>query len=401
MIVSGWEVSRGRSYELDKNSPGTASVTLIDTTGELDPASGSYPFTPGTPGAVAIRNAVTGGESPVFVGNISSYDYDLYKTEDYAVATINMVDGLDRLARLEMYAGENYTVNFGDFGPSAIGQDGDVCFIADPTGQAVANRINQVLNQADWSVGGREIFSGNIALKSVVYAYRTPCLQAILDAADAEFPGVANFYIQKDGRATFHGRLARFNPGGGGYHITNWAAGDIPNGSGKALVFELTYGLDVEKVINSAIATPKDIADADIEDQRYEDAASISQYGARSISMDNLLTARDFFGALTPEDATLKFAEYYVENYREPEVHISKATFQFLPPGHSNASQQWALLCGIDISDQITFTTSRISGTYFVEGLHYTASAAGEDYDNITLEVDLSPAAYYGTNPFG
>lgn len=397
MIVSGWEVNRGRSYELDKNEPGTATISLVDLTGELDPASFAYSFTPGTPGAIAIRNPVTSTDSPIFVGYISRYEYELYKTEDYAVGTLYLVDGLDRLARTEMHPGQGYTLEWGDFAADSGAQDGDLWFYAD---EQVEHRINQLLDQASWPASQREIFSGNVALQSTVYAYRTPCLSAIYDAADAEYPGVANFYIAKDGKATFHGRQARFRPNVAQYHITTWTAGDLDNAGTGPLIFDLKYDLDVERVINSAIATPKDIADADIAAQRVEDSDSISTYGSRSVSFDNLITERDYFGADTPEEATLKFADYYVANYAQPAVEIRSVTFQWLPPGHPDAASQWALLGGIDISDRITITTNRISGTYFVEGLHYTASPVADTHDAVMLEVDLSPEAYYLTNPF-
>ncbi len=408
MIVSGWNFRRGRASELEKNSPGTAQITLIDTTGELDPSGGAYAFTPGTPGAIAIRNPVTSTDHQVFTGNISRFEYDLHPSERYAVATLSLVDGLDRLARTEMYPGVTGVNQWGDLPVSATTypQPGDTWFAED---LQVAHRINQVLDQAGWATGQREVFSGNVPLKRVVYAYRTPCLTAILDAADAEFPLVANFYVQKDGRATFHGRLARFNPADTQYHISTWRVGDIAAvqaDSTRALIFELDYDLDVEKIINTAIATPKDIADADIEGQRVENASSVATYGTRSESFDNLLTDGDYFDASTPEQATKKFATYYVSNYNTPRVRINRLTVKRLPPTHSNASRVWALMCNVDISDIFRIKTTHAGGgfndvDYFVEGISATATArAGDDYDDVTMTFDLSPRAYFNTNPW-
>ena len=39
-------------------------------------------------------------------------------------------------------------------------------------------------------------------------------LDAIQTAADAEFPGVANVYVDRLGRLCVHGRLAKFDPVG-------------------------------------------------------------------------------------------------------------------------------------------------------------------------------------------
>lgn len=408
MIVSGWTFRRGRTGELDKNSPGTAAITLIDTTGELDPSGPAYNFAPGTPGAIAIYNPVTATDSQVFTGNISRFSYDLYPTERYAIATLELVDGLDRLARTEMYAGTGQILTWGSASFISTAQDGDVWFDADSTGNAVATRINSVLNSAQWPVGLRDLNSGNVSLKSTTYAYRTPALAAIQDAADAEFPGVANFYVAADGKAMFQGRLARFNPTDAQYNISIWRAGDIAAvnaDSTRALIFELDYDEDVEKVINTAIATPKGIADADINAQRVEDAASITAYGSRSESFHDLLTDGDFFDGSNANYATYKFAYYYVTNYATPRVRVNRITVKRLPPTHPNAAEVWALMCGVDISDIIRLKTTHQAGggfdeDFYVEGISATAtSRGGDDFDDVEMTLDLSPCAYFWTNP--
>lgn len=392
MIVNGWSVRRGRSYELDKNAPGSAVVKIIDTNGEVDPTGGGFSFDPGTPAAIALFNPVGGGDHTVFTGNVARLDYDLYQSEHYAVATLELVDGLDRLARMEMTQGGGWGHVF-----TTEAQTGDVWF--DVAAQ-VADRINDVLDQADWSTGNREVFSGNVRLQDVTYAYRTPALTAILDAADAEFPGVANFYIQRTGEATFHGRLARFNPTDAQYHITTWSVGDLSS-SADALAFSLTFDRDVSRIINTATATPKGIPDDNIEDQTYEDPTSISQYGARSESFHDLLTDLDYFDNSDAIDATFKFAEYYVENYKDPRTRVNSITFKGIPAGHPKAAGTWALMCGVDISDRIRLQTTHMGGGFdeffFVEGIQIRK---GPHEMDVEMTLDLSPAAYYETNPF-
>lgn len=400
MIVSQWTVDRGRSYELDKNSPGRATVTLIDTTGDLDPATGAFDFRVGTPGAIALTNPVTATDHTVFRGWISRYHYKPYPNYDYAVAEVEMVDGLDRLARIEMYGRPGDVLVWGDAAYLVNAQDGDIWFDQDETGSAVANRIHSVLNSAQWPAGLREIFSGNVALQEVVYPFRTSALTAITDAADAEFPGVANVYCQKDGRFTFHGRLARFNPADVQYHITNWEAADLDNaGGGVALIFEpFGYGEDVDKIINSCTATPRGIANADIPGQTVEDADSIDTYGPGARSFDNLLTLYDHFNGGDANDATRRIAEYYVANYAAPRLRVDQLTFKRLPPTDPYADEVWELMCGVDISDIVSLSTTRVVGDFFVEGLHYVCRPGGDEFDDVTLTLDLSPRAYYETN---
>lgn len=173
MIVSSWSIDRGRSYELDQNSPGTASITLIDTTGELDPTSGTYPFNPMTPAAIALRNPVTGTDHTVFRGHVERLSYDLYQNERYATVTVDLVDGLDRLATAEMLPG-------GDWGDIPPFNEVDVAFYADDQTNACGVRINKILDQFGWPSGLREVFSGNVNLQGVTYSRRTPDRKSVV-----------------------------------------------------------------------------------------------------------------------------------------------------------------------------------------------------------------------------
>jgi hypothetical protein len=413
VIVSSWSIDRGRSYELDQNSPGTAQVTLIDTTGELDPSGLAYTFNPTTPAAIALRNPVLGTDHTIFRGHLERINYDLYQTENYATVTLDLVDGLDRLANMEMYAGVGHILTWGDAAFVSTAQDGDVWFDVDDTGNAVATRINKILDSAQWPGGLREIFSGNVGLQSTVYSYRTSAMTAIQDAADAEFPGVANVYVQGNGanagKLTFHGRLARFNPADAQYHIAIWRCGDmaaVAADSTRALIFELEYDRDAEKVINSAMSTPQNIADADVEAQRVEDAASIAAYGSRSISFDNLLTNSGFTTGNDANQETKLYGQYYVDNYATPRTRVNKITFKRVGPQDPYAAALWRLMCNVEISDIIRLKTTHHGGAggfdedFYVEGIHYNANPLSDQYVDVELSLDVSPRAYYDTDPF-
>ena len=54
----------------------------------------------------------------------------------------------------------------------------------------------------------------------------------------------------------------------------------------------------------------------------------------------------------------------------------------------------------IDISDRIHLTTANgFNNYYFVEGLHYDAKPASDQYHDVTLVVDLSPATHWSSLP--
>jgi hypothetical protein len=410
VIVSSWSIDRGRSYELDQNSPGTAQITLIDTTGELDPTGSGYPFEPMTPAAIALRNPVTGTDHTVFRGHVQRISYDLYQNERYATVTVDLVDGLELFANMEMYGGQGNASEWGDF--PVTGLDGDISFYPDAAPNACGVRINQILDQANWPNGLREVFSGNVSLQAGLYSFRTSVMTALQDTADAEFPGVANFYVQKDGRVTFHGRLARFIPADAQYHISIWRAGDmaaVAADSSRALIFELAYDRDAEKVINSALATPQNIPDTRINAQRVEDAGSIGTYGSRAVSFENLLTAGDPDGqgygyTIAADAAVKKFATFYVDNMATPRNRVNKITFKRVGPQDPYAAAIWRVMCNVEISDIIRLKTTHIGGgfdeDFYVEGLHYNASPLSDQYVDVELTLDVSPRAYYDSDPF-
>ncbi len=403
-IVSHYEIHRGRTSELERTDTGTATITMIDTNGSLDPSGGSTDFDPMKPVAIGLRNPVTGTSSTIFRGHVARWSYDMYPNEKYAIATVDCVDGMDVLAAVEMTPSPVGTQ--GAFGDVIIsGRGGDIVYYED---DQVAHRINQVLDECDWPAGEREIFSGNVKLQETVYAPRSPALTVITDAADGEFPGgVANFYIQKDGKAAFHGRLARFNPTDAQYGISIWRAGDMANvaaDSSRAVIFALDYDKDKDKIINSALATPKDIADGDINGQRVEDLVSIAAYGTRSWSAENLLTKFGHNGNTTANVETKKYATYYVNNYATPRTRVNRITFKTVPTSSTYASQVWAVMCGVDVSDIIRLKTTHLAGgfdeDFYVEGIHYSVDPLNDQYLAVQLDLDVSPRSYFNSNPF-
>jgi hypothetical protein len=411
-VVASWNVDRGRSYELDKTATGTATVLINDVEGLYDPTNASSPYfgqiRPLKQMALALQNPITLAWRTVFRGFIEEYAYQLDPSQTVMRLEIKLVDALDILAAAQMMpkAGGGGLALWGD---GLLASDpGVVHFDADPTGPD--DRINQILDQAGWPSDMREIFSGNVKLKETNYSPNTEALAAIQDAADAEFPGVSNVYVSKTGVVTFHGRLARFNPTEPTYGIDLWKCGDgaavVASPSDTAQIRDLQFGIDKNKIVNVASATPMGILEADIAGQNVEDAASKDEFGPRAWSAENLLTDGGLSSGTTDLEETKLFAEYYVQNMAEPATRVSTVTFRSVPPDMVGAAALWNLICNVEIGDQLEITTTHPGGggfnadTYFIEGIHYDVQPLNPSYHDVTLTLDLSPAAYWSTNPF-
>lgn len=405
-VVTAVDISRGRAYELDRIESGTATVTMVDTSGVFDPTNtGSFfagKLQPLKQAAYALRNPVTGAWETIYRGFVSELAYDVDATERYVTVTISLVDAFAILAATEMVPGGV----FGDYPPAA--STGDVYFAADPNTNAVQTRINRALNQVGWGAGLRSIFSGNVKLQATVYPPRSQALTVLQDAADAEFPTVANVFVTRDGKIAFRGRLARFNPTDPQYGIGSWSCGDqAAANAAPATVVPVSppvnFYVDDQNVFTSAIATPQNIADGDIAAQYVTDAAASAARGLRTWSAENLATAG---GATTAAAAeTRKFAQYVVDNYKVPRTRVGQLTVKAWRPSGASAAATWKLVCGVELGDLLHLKTSHAGGggfddDFFVEGLHYQVRPLAVTHHQVTLAMDVSPRSYYATSPF-
>ena len=415
--VGGWSIDRGRSKELDKNQTGTASVDILDKLGVLDPTNGGSPYAdnidPMKQGMIGLRNPVSNAVSTIYRG-FADWEYEIASDTGYKVlkGNINMDDAFDLLASLEMTPGNYFgkkTTN--PIGPTQLLRQyaGDIQYAEL---QQMYERINQALLNAGWPTSMKEIFTGNIHLQVTTYARRDQLITVILDAADAEFPGVANVYMSKEGKVTAHGRYARFDPFNPQYHIQQWYAGDVAacqSSSQYAPINRINFRRSKQDIINVALALPKGVLDHQAPGNIIIDEDSVGTFGWRSVAFEDLLT----FDGIQPGDnataveETKLYGQYFVDNYAQPKTRITQLTFRPKSTEDSlNPAALWALMCDVEIGDVITVKTTHPGGggfgneDFFVEGIHYQAKPMKTNMLDVTLTLDVSPRAFYVLSPF-
>lgn len=434
-VAVAWSIHRGRSSEMDKTGTGIASISFKDTTGLLDPTNTTSPFydTGGTATmldpmkqiAIALQHPISGTWFPLFRGFLSAQQHDMEMWSDERgldTVTWECADLFDVLAAYILTPGSSGDIpSVSDFAdvyyhgiPSNLEGEPDAFVHVD-------DRIAQLLDDAQIptigekigpSAGLRDLFSGNVSDIGKVYDRGDQLLAAMFDAADSEFPGVANIYMSKTGVVTFRGRFARFNPTNPGYGIATWNAGGMPEAladSTVAPIAGLSFRRSKDDIINSVVALPQGASDADANTQLVEDAVSIARFGVRSERFTDLQTSAghdDDFDPTTGLEETHKFAEYYVGNYKDPKTRVSLLRFRPRGPEDVTAPALWDLMCGVEIGDRIHLTTTHVGGGSFdeylyVEGIRYEARGAADAYHDITLELELSPSSFFDYNPFG
>lgn len=400
--LSGYDTYAGRQSEFDTTDTGTATAYFFDTSGTLDDDD-----LVGLQILFQLYDPVTASWHIRWRGHIDDIEHDLIDTPpsiELANVAVRCVGIFDYLGGCKMLPGV-----FGDTPPS--GMNG-VVFYED---ENVDDRIIALLNDAGLASTMRVVFTGNIDVNETLYDPDDVILQAVRDAADAEFPGVANFYEDRYGRCAFHGRFARFDPETVAASASNW---DFQSWDGAtredvttdvAQVREFSFNRPRARIINSYVSWPRadengvEFDRSEIENQVVTDATSISAYGYRGQEAPDLIIKSNINNSNTGAEECILFGTFYVTNYANPAKAVQRVTFKSLGPGDARAAATYELMCKADISDRLSLTIDEADLNdvpFFIDGIAVECRPANEDYDYITVTPNLTPASYYGTDVF-
>jgi len=422
-VVTSWSSDRGRQYELDTTQTGTATISITDTSGLFNPV-GSSPYVFGL-GAmkrcvINAQNPVTGVYSDVFSGYVQTYTWKYAdQSKSVMLIDISLVDGFDQLTRSELVPDNTGYTTF--------------------NGGQVDDRINALLFSGDWpGIGTADslasINSGNVACAAYQYNSGTTVLSAIQDAADAEFPGVANFFIDRHGNATFRGRWPRFIPEDySPSQVSFWNVGDYDYAEtfGYAPFSDIEWTIDQTLQYNACLCYPYNFPQYNYPAQLKFDPISIAAYGTRQITLNDIIVhgaAEDTDPSHAPTTGPplpatdgptecQAFASYYVDNFAYSTLRISSITFKTVDPngGTPNAAL-WEMLLNVEIGDVLNVYTTIPGGggldptttipypdgspnyqgnQFFVDGIHHQVNPLNAEYPDWTVTLDLSPRAWY------
>lgn len=409
--VARWEIRRGRQGELEKTNTAEATVTIHDTEGWFDAYNPSSPWDGMLDGkqlALARWNPVTEEWSTRFRGYITGYTYSLSPTQQVMDVEIRAVGFMGYLARAEMLPGAGHA-----------GGPADMVFYDE---QDVDDRINLLHDDAGLPTALYVTFSGNVVLQETLYDPGYSFLAGVQDAADGEFPGVANVYEDRFGRVVFHGRHARFSPdavaadaGTDAWDFQRWKAGDGDAITGDSDYAQVRPPLNADRpldlVINSALVTPLGIEPEDVAGQIVTDAVSFGKFGTGSYSATDLRVLEHKTNGDTGLQQCLKIANYYVANYAVPYTRPRQITLRSLRATDARAASTWALICGIDVSDVVHLKVTNPGGAgfdedFFVEGISEVSAPlgpftpVGAEMDLAEIVLDVSPVAFYNEDTF-
>jgi hypothetical protein len=404
--VASVSIQRGRQDEFNRTGTGTAEVVFNDRAGDFDPTNSGSPYfgnMDGRQAKVELYDPVAEAWETQFRGFIDDGRGDAHPSQFLNAHTLQLVDGFDYLARAEVAPGIAGTT-------PPTGSEGNV-FYEDAN---VDDRIIEVLADSLWPSALSVVFSGNVSVQESIYDPGASFLSIIADAADAEFPDVANIYMDRIGRFHFHGRFSRFDPEGtaagatpGAWDFHRWSVGDgaaIISDQDTVQIRGLSWARPMQFVYNTALAWPKLPAggtEPDLADYVATAPASQADWGIRPWSATDLIVLEGTTSGLDMYSECVTFANYIVTNYSQPVTRVSRLVFRSMRPDDPRAEANWELLTKIDVSDIVELTTTNPGGggfeaaPFFVEGVSYDITPLTGDYADVTLQLDVSPVGYY------
>lgn len=424
-LAAGFTIERGRDDLTQAMATGTSSVALIDRDGLADPTNPTGPFygklLPRRQVKIMRWNPVTDTWSTRFKGFSKAWRYAIDPSGNLATGSLEIVDAFDFLASLVLTPGDQ-----GDTPPPE--SVGDIYFKGGPSTLPTEprDRINQALDDFGWPTGvnWRRIASGNVDLQDKIYERFSQALPVLQDAADGEFPWIANLLVRQverggygAGIVSFMGRYMRFFPEDPRFDIRFWNVGDgaaaDADSSVVPFVDELPFHISDEELYNVADPLPEGIADTDAPGQLVKDDTSIDAYGRRPVpSLDNLQTYAgvDRSGiSTTALEETKLFGQFLVDNYKDPRVRVDSITVRSRGTDHPNAAAIWDFLNNVELNDVVTLTTTHKGGggfdeDFYVDKITETDAPLHDkdrpDLHDVTMQLELSPRAYYDNNPF-
>ena len=266
--------TRGRSRILDTFEGGNATLTLIDTTGVLDPDNGAYANQIRPMIQIVITATYSGTVKTLFSGYIASWNYTYRQDINAAYVTIAAVDG-ERILNLA-----NVT--------TVTGQ---------AAGQSTGTRINKILDTVSWPTASRNVDVGD-TLCQADPGGTTTSLSRLRQVAATEIGG---FFMDTDGKATFKSRSSTISALATTPTVFNDTGSGIPYVS-------LDFNTD-----DSVLANSISITRIGGSTQVATDATSIATFFERSFTRTNLLmqtdtVALDYANAIlgTRKDANLR-----------------------------------------------------------------------------------------------
>lgn len=416
-LVNSFTIQRGRGSEFERIGMGQANLVVNNRNGWFDPSNTGGPFyealLPLAQAKINMQHPFSAEWFDLFTGYTEEIQ-QVRNSPRNMIATMPLVDGFEILNQAQINSMGGRTRD-----TARALQKGGSYYAA----QHVDSRIIAALQDAGWPALYRRIATGNVNVQHRTYDVDGSMLEVCQEAADAELPAVANFFMDKGGNAAFSGRQIRFQSVAEVLDhgtvdtypdwVSLWRVGD----SG-AMADDPTILLPIQKdnfgwtkgkntVYNDVQILPAGVDASDVPGMRSIAGASRDQYGSRQLSITDLIVLTGYDPDFTKDESQVcnDYASWYSQKYADPHQRITNIEFRGqMAAGHEDdgiGSALWDFLLNVEINHLIQVYTQNPGGggfvgeLFFVEGIRYSCSSLNMRLPNLVMNLDLSPAAKY------
>ncbi|WDZ87180.1 hypothetical protein [Micromonospora cathayae] len=299
MALSVQRTSTRRAGPLVEHNAGTATITLLNNDGLLDPAVLGQP----APGAeIRIRKRHGDITYPVFRGYVKSWLPE-HRHPDHAVVVVTATDGMELLANTDRVA------------VAAVGE-----------GETTGARIGRILDSVGWPATDRSIMTGDSTVQATTL--EGSALQEIQRVVTAE---AGQFFVDQQGNAVFTSRRLVLQTDLGATFGSNRAGGEIPYVGRPGMSY------DREQLVNRVRATR-----AGGVEQVVSDPTSVARYRESTHTETDLL--------LQTDADVQSWARHIVYIDKEPEFRFTSLTLD----ARVDPTLIYPLVLGMQFGSRIT-----------------------------------------------
>lgn len=323
-------IRRGRDRQFDTYNAGTATVQLIDLSGDWNPNNTESPYFGELKAGRQLRVSANyeGDDIFLFSGYITSYAWTFVKELAANFVTIVASDG------------------------TRILEQGTITTVADSAaGDTSSQRVNKILDQVLWPPSLRAVGSAGVLLQANPTERRST-LAAVRQVEEAELGAL---FVNALGVVTFRTR--------GEQAALAVAAStlftDDPDPVGDVVRYQsLQVALDDQEIVNLVTANRIDGAT-----QQATDPASIAEFFTR---------AREFRDLLNLTDLSVASLALQVVNYRsQPELEIKSVTVEMISDDETRLTAGLTLNIGDPIVVEHFAVGGTITSSLTVQGIQH------------------------------
>jgi hypothetical protein len=321
--VTKIDTRKERNLFQDKYLSGSATVRILDQTGEWNPqntASSLYP------NLVPLRSIIisadySGTEYPIFKGYITEYLYT-YPTDQ-------------EIGYVDLICSDAFRLIFNSNVTTVTGA---------VAGQGTGTRVDKILDTIGWPSSARSIMTGNTLCQADPGTTRS----ALAAIETATFTEQGAFYFDRAGNAVFKDRDFVYTSGNATPTVFSNAIGstDIPYAG-------ITFALDDKTIVNEATVTR--IGGTA---QTASNAGSIATFFLHSITANDMLMLTDV--------EALDLASNFVASRKDTTLRIETITLDLVTLGYGIGVEA---ALGLDYFDPMQITNVNVAGTTIVKTL--------------------------------